>query len=113
MDKNKIEEVVLSRDIVVQFGAAPPHGFREEPLALSKKEENDKETAGIVENYNREKIRFVGELKLVPDTKTLISIPVKDTSNIYGSVTFIYSKKFLLGGFTSYFSVNLSDAPRR
>ncbi len=109
--KNVVREIALSRELAVQLGVEPPQGFHEEPLTLSKEEENNKEASDIIENYNRENVRLVGEFSLAPDAKTLLSVPVKITGIVNGSIMFIYSEKLLLGGSISYFSVDLSEAP--
>ncbi len=106
---NRITEISLSRAFAAQLGLSEPSGFRAETLPLSEGERKNREMAEYVEKYNKEEIRWVGNLALAPNAKTELVFPAKSASALTGEIRFQYEAKVGLGGSISWFRVNLAE----
>jgi len=112
IDNNEYDNVITSieidKNVSNTLGVGSIESFTEEPMTVSDSEKNNIETIEWVKNYNKETIQWRGKLKLIPNQKTIIQIPVKNISDLHGKLYFNYERKVGFGGSMSSFYVNLT-----
>ncbi len=110
-DNNRITEISLSRQLASQLGIGPPSGFAEEPLPLTEKELKDKDAVAFAEKFNKETLRWAGNLVLAPNARTEILFPVRFTTLPSGYIDIVYRTKFAVGGGTALVRIDISPTP--
>ena len=106
---NVITRIEIDRNISKALEIGNINGFSEELMKVSEREKNDAEAIEWVKNYNKDTTQWIGKLKLIPNQKTIIQIPVKNISDLHGKLYFNYERKVGFGGSMSSFYVNLTQ----
>ena len=106
---NVITRIKIDRNISKALEIGNIDGFSEELMKVSEREKNDAEAIDWVKNYNKDTTQWIGKLKLIPNQKTIIQIPVKNISDLHGKLYFDYERKVGFGGSMSSFYVNLTQ----
>lgn len=107
--ERRITQISVPRSVASQLGLAEPSEFRIEELPLTEGEKKNNEMVAFVNQYNKETLRWVGELTLPAESKTEFSIPASTVSPLAGSIDFQYEAKVGLGGSISQFRVDLAE----
>lgn len=105
--KNTITNITVLRELASRLGLSAPQGFKEEALLLTEEEKKEKASVDFAKKFNWENLRWVGEMKLLPNEKTEIAIPAERTKGLSDYIDFQYESKSGLGGSISFFRVNL------
>ena len=106
---NVITSVSMDRNVSKELGIESIDGLSEELMIVSEREKDDTEAIEWVKNYNKETIQWVGNLKLVPNQKTIIQIPIKNIKELHGRLSFNYERKVGFGGSMSSFYIDLAQ----
>lgn len=101
-----ITTIEISREIRDTLGLSAPNGFREE--ALKSEDDDDAELKTFVKQFNKENIRYVGNLNMKPNQKIELVFAINSLKSLQGKINFTYERKVGFGGSISYFSVQLN-----
>jgi hypothetical protein len=89
-----VTEIKMLRESAEALGATPPSGFTEQRLVAESKNEDQE----FIEKFNRENIRWVGQLPVPRDQDVVISIPVQKPGAGRGAIHFQYEHRGRFGG---------------
>jgi hypothetical protein len=106
---NVITSVSMDRNISKELGIGTIDGLSEELMVVSEREKDNIEAIEWVKNYNKETIQWVGNLKLLPNQKTIIQIPIENIKDLHGRLSFDYERKVGFGGSMSSFYIDLAQ----
>lgn len=89
-----LTEIHLPRELAQALGAFPPSGFTEEPYVAGPKVGDET----FVQKFNRETVRWVGQLALPAEQDVVLTIPVQQARAGSGTIQFRYEHRGALGG---------------
>lgn len=89
-----VTEIHLPRELAQALGASPPTGFTDQPYVAGPKVGD----AAWVQNFNRETVRWVGQLGLPSEQDVVLTIPVEHARAADGTIQFRYEHRGMLGG---------------
>ena len=107
---HRLTVISLTRTMATQLGVSAPAGFHEEALPLTPDERRDTSAVADAAAYNRETLRWAGELTLLPNAPQLLVIPATAAMAIDGVISLQYEAKHRLGGSISFGRVSLADS---
>jgi hypothetical protein len=102
-----ITEISMERQLRDALGLTPPAGFRAEPLPLEDRESGDEQAAEFVAKYNRERVRYTGQLLVTPGTPALLRFPVEHAGMARGQIELQHERKIGVGGSIGFVSVTV------
>ena len=89
-----VTEIHLPRELAQALGASPPSGFADEPYVAGPKVGDE----AWVQKFNRETVRWVGQLALPAEKDIVVSIPVQQARAGSGTIQFRYEHRSAFGG---------------
>ena len=89
-----VTEIHLPRELAQALGASPPTGFTDEPYVVGPKVGDE----AFVQKFNRETVRWVGQLALPAEQDVVLTIPVQQAHAGSGTIQFRYEHRGALGG---------------
>jgi hypothetical protein len=108
-NEHRLTVISLPRELAAQLGASAPSGFREEALPLTTEERRDSRAVAEAAAYDRETLRWTGDLVISPNEPQRIVIPATTATRIEGVISLQYETKHGLGGSVAFGRVPLSD----
>jgi hypothetical protein len=89
-----VTEIHLPRELAQVMGISPPNGFTDEPYVAGPKVGDE----AWVQKFNRETVRWVGQLALPPEQDVVLTIPAQHARAGKGTIQFRYEHRGMLGG---------------
>jgi hypothetical protein len=89
-----VTEIHLPRELAQALGASPPSGFTDEPYVAGPKVGDE----AWVQKFNRDTVRWVGQLALPAEQDVVLTIPVQQSRAGSGTIQFRYEHRGVLGG---------------
>ena len=89
-----VTEIHLPRELAQALGASPPSGFTDAPYVAGPKVGDE----AWVQKFNRETVRWVGQLALPAEQDVIVAIPVQQARAGSGTIQFRYEHRGMLGG---------------
>lgn len=105
-DHYALSEIDLPRSLALELGLEAPPGFEPTPLTAERGDD-----AEFVENYNRERLRLLGNQPLPPRAEVILDLPAKHAAAGAGTLRFTYGFQRRLGGVTRFALIELAAAP--
>jgi hypothetical protein len=100
-----VTEIKMPREWVQVLGASPPSGFAEQPLVAEKKTDDQ----AFIEKFNRETVRWIGQLAVPKDQDVVVLIPAQHPRIGSGTIRFQYEYRGKLGGSIQFSQVTLEN----
>lgn len=102
---HNVTEIQLPRELVQALGASPPSGFTDEPYVAGPKVGDE----AWVQKFNRETVRWVGQLALPAEQDVVLSIPVQQPRAGTGTIQFRYEHRSTFGGSIRFCELKLES----
>ncbi|MBK6685744.1 MAG: hypothetical protein IPG45_14835 [Deltaproteobacteria bacterium] len=101
-DHYALSEIDLPRSLANDLGLGVPAGWEPTPLAAEKGDD-----PAFVENYNRERLRLLGNQPLPPRAEVILDLPATHAGAGAGILRFTYGFQRRLGGVTRFALIEL------
>ncbi len=100
-----VTEIHMPRELAQVLGASPPSGFTDEPYVAGPKVGDE----AFVQKFNRETVRWVGQLSLPAEEDVVVAIPVQRALAGSGTIQFRYEHRGVLGGSIRFCTLTLES----